>query len=146
MSDYKFEGKIDDSGNIKGTISEKQTSGFDGPLPIFAVIIMYGLCITGGIIMISNIAVNAPFCIVPAVLAFIILLIPILSSIGGGNFVFKFFTSFFKWSDLLIGLFVGILCARLYYVLFKFKYYIKNPLEISSFAFEPPFYLGKASA
>lgn len=108
MSDYKFEGKIDDSGNIKGTISEKQTSGFDGPLSIFAVIIMYGLCITGGIIMISNVAVNAPFCIVPAVLAFIILLIPILSSIGGGNFVFKFFTSFFKWSDLLIGLFVAM--------------------------------------
>lgn len=31
---------------------------------------------------------------------------------------------------LLIGLFVGIICARLYYVLFKFRYYIENPLEI----------------
>lgn len=105
MSSYTFEGKFDEgSGSIKGSISEK-SSLVVSPIAIFVV---YCLCIVGGIIMLTKVAEVAPFCIVPAVLAFIVMLIPILSAIGGGSFLVKFVSTFYKWADVLIGLFVAM--------------------------------------
>ena len=103
MADYEFEGTIDKNGNVEGTIRE--INGYSGgPLPIFSLIIIYGLCIMGGIFMLKNVVNEAPICIIPAILAFLVMLLPIIKATKTENFFVGFIVTFIKWSDLLIGL------------------------------------------
>lgn len=107
MPEYDFKGTIDSNGNISGTLSEREGGGVGGL--IFSIIVMVSIYISsliGGIIVIFNVAKEAPFCIVPAILSYIILLIPIIIATISGKFFLNLLKTFFKWSNLLIGLIV----------------------------------------
>lgn len=66
-------GHIDENGDIHRVYSSDSGGG-----SIVTVIIAYVLCIIGGVIMLTNVVESAPICIVPAVLGFIVLLMPII--------------------------------------------------------------------
>ena len=112
MPDYRFEGTVDSDGTLHGTLTE---IGGDygggsggGGIAIASMVVIYLLCLIGGILMLSNVAREAPFCIVPAVLAFIIMLIPVIKATGSGNFAIRLLVAFYRWSDLLIGLIISM--------------------------------------
>ena len=109
MPDYRFEGTIDSDGTLHGTLTEIGDygggSGGTG-IAVVSMVAIYLLCLIGGIFMLSNVASEAPFCIVPAALAFIIMLIPVIKATGQGNFALKLLVTFYRWSDLLIGLII----------------------------------------
>lgn len=88
MADYDL---YDSGGNYVGTArgSSYGSSSGNGAGGLLTMIIVYALCIIGGIIMLTNVAEQAPICIVPAVLGFIALLIPIIIATGTGNFFIK---------------------------------------------------------
>lgn len=110
MPDYRFEGTMDSDGTLHGTLTEiggyGDGNGGGTGIAIVSMVAIYLLCLIGGILMLSNVASEAPFCIVPAALAFIIMLIPVIKATGQGNFALKLLTSFYKWADLLIGLII----------------------------------------
>ncbi len=109
MPDYRFEGTIDSDGTLHGTLTEIGDygggSGGTG-IAVVSMVAIYLLCLIGGIFMLSNVASEAPFCIVPAALAFIIMLIPVIKATGQGDFALKLLVTFYRWSDLLIGLII----------------------------------------
>jgi len=109
MPDYRFEGTMDSDGTLHGTLTEigdYGSGGGGGGIAIVSMVVIYLLCLIGGVLMLSNVAAEAPFCIVPAVLAFIVMLIPVMKATGSGNFAIKLLVTFYKWSDLLIGLII----------------------------------------
>lgn len=67
-------GHIDENGDIHRVYSSDSSGGSI----ILLVIIGYVLCIIGGVSMLVNVVESAPICIVPAVLGFIVLLMPII--------------------------------------------------------------------
>lgn len=85
MSDYYFSGSVDSDGHIEGKFSSY--NGDAGPAGIIFAIIIYVASIFGGISMLESVASEAPFCIVPAVLAFILLLIPLVIATKTGDFM-----------------------------------------------------------
>ena len=89
MADYEFRGSIDSNGNINGTISKSYGEGDSGPLSNFMMISLYVLTLIGGIIMISNVVQSAPLAIIPAIIAYIILLIPIIVATRSQDFLLK---------------------------------------------------------
>ena len=109
MPDYRFEGTIDSDGTLHGTLTEIGDyggGGGGGGIAIVSMVVIYLLCLIGGIFMLSNVAEEAPFCIVPAVLGFIIMLIPLMKATGSGNFAVKMLVTFYRWADVLIGLII----------------------------------------
>ena len=110
MPDYRFEGTIDSDGTLHGTLTEiggDYGGGSGGGVIVIAsMVVIYLLSLIGGIMMLSSVASEAPFCIVPAVLGFIIMLIPVIKATGSGNFALKMLVAFYKWSDVLIGLII----------------------------------------
>lgn len=107
MADYDL---YDSDGNYVGTArgSSYGSSSGNGAGGLLTMIIVYALCIIGGIIMLTNVAEQAPICIVPAVLGFIALLIPIIIATGTGNFFIKLLHYLYVWSDVVIGLLISM--------------------------------------
>lgn len=107
MADYDL---YDSDGNYVGTArgSSYDSSLDNGAGGLLTMIIVYALCIIGGIIMLTNVAEQAPICIVPAVLGFIALLIPIIIATGTGNFFIKLLHYLYVWSDVVIGLLISM--------------------------------------
>ncbi len=106
MAEYDL---YDADGNYVGTARE---SGYDSSagngVGILTAIIVYVLCLIGGIIMLTNVAEQVPICIVPAVLGFIVMLIPIIIATRTGNFVLSLLHHLYKWSDVIIGLLISM--------------------------------------
>lgn len=105
MKEYDFEGTIDSDGTMHGTLTERPSGG-DAISGVIFFITIYILSLIGGIIVISNVAKDAPFCIVPAVLSYIILLIPIIIATKSGSFFLTILKVFYKFANLLIALLV----------------------------------------
>lgn len=103
MAEYDL---YDADGNYVGTARESgyDSSAGNGAVGILTAIIVYVLCLIGGIIMLTNVAEQVPICIVPAVLGFIVMLIPIIIATRTGNFVLSLLHHLYKWSDVIIGL------------------------------------------
>ena len=112
MADYRFDGTIDSDGTLHGTLTEIGGGDGDGTGGGFILAVYMGviylLCLIGGIFMLSNVAKEAPFCIIPAILGFMIMLIPIIKATGKGDFGVRLLVAFYKWSDLLIGLIISM--------------------------------------
>lgn len=106
MADYEFRGSIDSNGNINGTISKSYGEGDSGPLSIFMMISLYVLTLIGGIIMISNVAQSAPLAIIPAIIAYIILLIPIIVATRSQDFLLKLLATFYRFYYYVIALII----------------------------------------
>lgn len=104
MSDYYFSGSIDSDGHIEGKFSSYDGDG--GLAIIILTILIYVASIFGGIEVIANVASEAPFCIVPAVLAFIILLIPVVIATKTGNFMITLLKAAYRVSGYLIALII----------------------------------------
>lgn len=107
MADYDL---YDSDGNYVGTARESSydSSSGNGAGGLLTIIIVYTLCIIGGIIMLTNVAEQAPICIVPAVLGFIVMLIPIVIATRTGNFFLSLLHHLYKWSDVIIGLLISM--------------------------------------
>lgn len=75
MPDYDI---YDSSGSYCGSISISGSDTTASEGGIVFIIILYILSLIGGITMISTVAETSPMCIVPAALAFIIMLVPII--------------------------------------------------------------------
>lgn len=105
MAEYEFQGTIDSGGNINGTIRNR-SDGDGGPIGIIGMAVIYALCLLGGFVMIKEVAQQSPVCIVPAVLGFVIMLIPIVIATKTGDFFASLLQRFYEWSDLLIGLII----------------------------------------
>lgn len=104
MSDYYFSGSIDSDGNIEGKISSYD--GDAGPAGIIFTILIYVASIFGGISMLESVASEAPFCIVPAVLSFILLLVPLIIATKTGNFMISLLKAICRFSGYLIALII----------------------------------------
>ena len=103
MPEYDFRGTIDSSGNINGTLTPR--SDVDcGAIGIVGMCVIYILSLIGGISMVATVAKESPVCIVPAILGFIIMLIPLITVTNTGDFFSNLLIQFYKWSDLLLGL------------------------------------------
>ncbi len=107
MAEYEL---YDTDGNFVGTARESgyDSSSGNGAGGVLTAIIVYALCIIGGIIMLVNVAQEAPICIIPAVLAFIVMLIPIAIATRTSNFFLSLLRQLYKWSDVIIGLLVSM--------------------------------------
>lgn len=108
MSDYYFSGSIDSDGNISGKI--ESFDGGAGPAgTVFAIVfavVIYAASIFGGISMLGNVASEAPFCIVPAVIAFILLLVPLVIATKTGNFMISLLKAIYRFSGCLVALII----------------------------------------
>lgn len=104
MSDYYFSGSVDSDGHIEGKFSSY--NGDAGPAGIIFAIIIYVASIFGGISMLESVASEAPFCIVPAVLAFILLLIPLVIATKTGDFMMTLLKATYRVSGYLIALII----------------------------------------
>ena len=109
MSDCHFSGSIDSNGNIEGKIESYDGVG-SGPLgktfSVILTVVIYVASIFGGISMLESVASEAPFCIVPAVLAFILLLIPLVVATKTGNFMISLLKAVYRFSGYLIALII----------------------------------------
>ncbi len=103
MSDYYFSGSIDSNGNIEGKFSSYD---YDGNGGLILAIVVYIASIFGGIAVIGNVASEAPFCIVPAVLSFILLLVPLIIATKTGNFMISLLKAIYRFSGYLIALII----------------------------------------
>lgn len=107
MAEYDL---YDSDGNYVGTARERDydSGSGNGAGGLLTAIIVYALCLIGGIIMLTNVAQEAPICIVPAVLGFIVMLIPIIIATRTGNFFLSLLRHLYNWSDVIIGLLISM--------------------------------------
>lgn len=91
MADFNIYGP---DGSLVGTASSRYYDDPVGGAGIL-IIIPYILSLIGGIIMLVNVGTEAPICIVPAVLSFIVLLLLLIfilvKIIGGEKVSIKYF-------------------------------------------------------
>ena len=104
MKEYDIEITTDSNGNVVNVNVKERSDADAGPLATVYTWVIYALCLIGGVIMLSNVAKDSPVCIIPAILGFIIMLIPIIVATNSGAFFRVLLVELYKYSDLLIGL------------------------------------------